>query len=183
MLLRSIFAVVTLFATFPAFSNAQHYQFETYQPLIQRSNRALGLWHGRGRHWRTPGHDSSYYNPWTPRNSALVTQGYNQTLNSAPIYYPPQDSLYPAQPVAPNPLLAPPLGGSYSPFGDDDIDEKVPEIEPVEGGTAPGPRELPGPKKNQSQFNFSDEIYLHSTQRRPAQSTQAASIVEWTEIK
>ena len=182
MLLRSILAVVLFTFAFPAISNAQ-YRFERYQPLLQRSNRILGAWHGHGRHWRTPGHDSSYYNPWSAHNSALVTQGYPIDANVGPQYYHPAPvQAFPNQPIAPQPPTTP-LGGSYSPFSDEDVDEKVPEIDPVEGESLPRLDNLPPTQGNQSQLNFSNEIYLHSTQRGNAQSTKAASIIEWTEIK
>lgn len=182
MLLRSIFAVVLFTVAFPAVSHAQ-YRYERYQPLLQRTNRVLGAWHGNGRHWRTPGHDSSYYNPWSAHNSALISQGYPVESNGGAQYYHPAPvQAFPHQPITPQPPVAP-LGGSYSPFSDEDVDEKVPEIDPVESDMAPGLDELPLPEGNQSQLNFSNEIYLHSTQQRKSQPPKAASIVEWTEIK
>lgn len=42
--------------------------------VVPRVNRALGHWNGFGYHTCNPGPDSSYYNPWTQKNSFLISQ-------------------------------------------------------------------------------------------------------------
>lgn len=39
---------------------------------VQRFDRWLGIGQGAGYHWRNPGPDSSYYNPYSSLNSGLV---------------------------------------------------------------------------------------------------------------
>lgn len=48
-------------------------QLRSHQPL-QRMGRALGMGQGVGYHWRSPGPNTDYYNPYTPTNSYLVSQ-------------------------------------------------------------------------------------------------------------
>lgn len=130
MVFRSLLAVILVSVVLPSVSEAQH------RRPIQNFNRAMGIWHGHGRHICTPGHDSSYYNPWSAHNSGLVTRGYPVQSQMHFQYYTPQQNVDPFYKPKPKVLPATPLGGSYEPFGDDDVQEKVPTIDPVEGKPA-----------------------------------------------
>lgn len=50
-----------------------------YRPL-KKINRYLGHWPNHGYHWRTPGPDVSYYNPYNAHNSRLIGQNYSSKL-------------------------------------------------------------------------------------------------------
>ncbi len=194
MLLRSFFAIIIAAVVFPAVSHAQ-YRYSNRQPLLQRPARILGVWHGSGRHWQTPGHDPSCYNPWSAHNSALVSQGNEgQTHYGHGHYHAPTpipnygvDPLYhPTPTLRPQRPTEAPLGGSYEPFGDKDVDEKVPEIEPAEGKPAKnkesGENEFPAPPQDQSSLDFPIDAYHYSTQSN-AQSTEQSSSIQWDEIE
>lgn len=203
MLFRSLFAIMIAMIAFSSVSQAQYRDHSRRRPLLQRTNRILGVWQGNGRHWRTPGHDSSYYNPWSAHNSALVSQGYEpNTYQGQGQFYVPApstqfgtDPFYQPQqqptPRVPTPTNAP-LGGSYEPFGEKDVDEKVPEIEPVEGqpATKKAPQEIdPLPsQENLSSLelpldNFQEVLPVQATpiQTTPIQRQQSSSI-QWDEI-
>ena len=54
---------------------------QTYRPLKQ-VNRWLGHWHNHGYHYRNPGPDVSYYNPYSAHNSRLIGQHYQSSLGN-----------------------------------------------------------------------------------------------------
>ena len=137
-MLRFLFAVILAAILFPTAAQAQRFHsFRNGQNVVDRWNRGMGIWHGAGRHWQTPAHDSSYYNAWSAHNSGLVSRGYYpQNMNFQvhnPQYYQADPFYSPKPPKPPKKPAAAPLGGSYEKFDDEDVDEKVPEIDPVEG--------------------------------------------------
>jgi hypothetical protein len=50
---------------------------------LQRFHRRAGLWFSSGYHWRTPGPNPDYYNPYTAHNSHLIYKGHNAGLAPA----------------------------------------------------------------------------------------------------
>ncbi len=85
-----------------------------WKPLSQPGQKVIrGLGHGwsAGYHWRTPGHDSSYYNPYSHHNSSRITQDYGNRWNGYPVFHPSGVPYgYPSLPVPPIPY-----GGAQQP--------------------------------------------------------------------
>jgi len=58
------------------------------QGCQHRGLRWLGQGYGPGYHWRNPGHESCYYNPYTMQNSYLISQyGPSPFINNDPTYF------------------------------------------------------------------------------------------------
>ena len=116
MLLRSIIAILMVAGLFQVEANAQR-----RAGPVKKFNRALGLWSGSGYHHCSPGPQGGYYNPYTPHNSGLVSQGYfpphllmmGQSPNiGTSVITPPANQAFPPAPI----------GGSYESF-DNEEDE------------------------------------------------------------
>lgn len=73
-----------------AFTSADAQYRPPFQ-VVPRINRALGHWNGFGYHTCNPGPDTSYYNPWTQKNSYLISQSpeflarFGHELNPTPM--------------------------------------------------------------------------------------------------
>ncbi len=74
-------------------SSAEAQFVRTGRP-IQRLDRWLGVGNGPGYHWRNPGPDVSYYNPWSEVNSSLVS-GYGIPPYGTPTGYHPRSNYAP----------------------------------------------------------------------------------------
>ena len=188
MLLRLLFAVMVALTVFPSAAQAQRFHaIGNRQNVVQRWNRSNGFWHGAGRHYQTPGHDSSYYNAWSAHNSGLVSRGYYpQNMNyhvQTPQYYQPDPFYTPTPPKPPKKPAAAPLGGSYEKFDDEDVDEKVPEIEPVEGEPSKTKLELDELEDIEDQMFMSTEPIEELPNDALIYSSQNTSGSNWKMIK
>ena len=67
------FSFVAILGCFLIESESQAQRF--WRPPGQELGRFLGLGYGNGYHCRTPGPQSDYYNPYSYRNSHLVSRG------------------------------------------------------------------------------------------------------------
>lgn len=63
------FSIVAFFA-----DNAEAQRFYRIERAVQAPYRYFGHGNGPGYHYRNPGPDSSYYNPWTQKNSFLISK-------------------------------------------------------------------------------------------------------------
>lgn len=82
--IRLLVLIVASIAAFGSVSEQADAQ-QTYRPLKQ-VNRWLGHWHNHGYHYRNPGPDVSYYNPYSAHNSRLVGQEYRSSYGNGGNY-------------------------------------------------------------------------------------------------
>ena len=68
---KTVCLILGLLVTAASTANAQ---YRAPFNVVPRINRALGHWNGFGYHTCNPGPDSSYYNPWTVKNSYLISR-------------------------------------------------------------------------------------------------------------
>lgn len=121
-MLKSVLGAATFALVLFASSSGEAQLSRTGRP-IQRFDRWLGVGPGHGYHWKNPGPDSRYYNPWSEHNSRLVAPGWDGN---------PQGFLPAVQP----PSAAPPAAAS-APAGQSPADS---------GRQHPGTRShVPGP--------------------------------------
>jgi hypothetical protein len=52
----------------------------------QKPARWLGSGWSAGYHWRNPGHDSSYYNPYSPHNSLRISDSWQSMYDGGSLY-------------------------------------------------------------------------------------------------
>ena len=64
-------AVAVTFASLCGESHAQRRAGPVRGPM-----RYLGIGWSGGNHWRTPGHDTSYFTPYSPHNSNLISSPF-----------------------------------------------------------------------------------------------------------
>lgn len=74
-------AVVALLLT-TVFSSESSAQWRGRGQLSQRGMRIIGHGFSAGYHWRNPGHDSSYYCPYSEHNSRLISQEYGYSTGN-----------------------------------------------------------------------------------------------------
>lgn len=77
-LILLIVATAATFSFVPEQADAQ----KNYRP-VKRFHRWLGIYHNHGYHYRNPGPDVSYYNPYNAHNSRLIGQNYNSSYGNA----------------------------------------------------------------------------------------------------
>lgn len=88
---RQIGWICLVFAAFAFFADAAQAQFLRPAQRIQRPLRYLGHGNGPGYHTRSPGPNVDYYNPWTQKNSFLISKSpqflsrYGNDLPRTPI--------------------------------------------------------------------------------------------------
>jgi hypothetical protein len=89
---RVLLFAVTLILIF-AFEDQSSAQVRGQRGPIRKAGMITGLGWGNGNHWRNPGVNPGYYNPWTAHNSTYYSRGYGspdfQTDNGNTIYVQP----------------------------------------------------------------------------------------------
>ncbi len=75
MLIRSLsITIVAVLLSTTLLASDSSAQWRGARQIGQRGLRVMGHGYSAGYHWKNPGHDSSYYNPYSAHNSNLVTQ-------------------------------------------------------------------------------------------------------------
>lgn len=78
----SLLFAVTGLLLFTCLENGAHAQWRGVRQPGQKVLRLLGAGFGPGYHWQNPGHDSSYYNPYSANNSLLISKQFPNDANS-----------------------------------------------------------------------------------------------------
>ncbi len=90
---RVLFFICTLVLIF-AFSTESFAQVRGQRGPIRKAGMFTGLGWGNGNHWRNPGVNPDYYNPWTAHNSTYYTRGFG-----TPGFGPGNDNTFYSQPA------------------------------------------------------------------------------------
>jgi hypothetical protein len=69
MMFRCVILVFTIGVSVNLLSSTCEAQWRVFNQTIQKPGRLTGHGWGAGYHWKSPGHDSSYYNPYSHHNS------------------------------------------------------------------------------------------------------------------
>ena len=114
---KQIFALLA-FSAFFQLTETANGQWKPWSQPTQKPLRLLGQGWSAGYHWRNPGHDSRYYNPYSPHNSYLIS---GQSTSQGSIYQYPLDQGPYDQNVKPNRSSFPALPifeGEFIPSGE-----------------------------------------------------------------